>query len=79
MPRTNPPENETPDERFRRLATKRATEVVRRIRVLRHCSNRVIYRYSKDQVDRMFSVIEAELKRAKESFLQNEKMPEIEL
>ena len=79
MPKTNPPENETPEERFRRLAQKRTTEVIHRIRVLRHCSNRLIYRYSDEQVSKIFRLIEEELHRAKESFIREEKIPEIEL
>lgn len=76
---TNPPENESSQDRFRRLAQKRTTEVVHRIRVLRHCSNRAIYAYDNEQVNKIFSIIEQELKRAKESFVKEEKMPEIQL
>ncbi len=79
MPKTNPPENETREDRFRRLAQKRTTEVVHKIRVLHHCSNRVLYGYNDDQVNKIFNLIESELKRAKESFVRNEKMPEIQL
>jgi hypothetical protein len=79
MPRNPSPENETHGDRFRRLATRRAIEVVRRIRVLRHCSNRAIYDYTPEQVKKMFDLIEEEVKQAKESFSRDKKMPDIQL
>lgn len=79
MPRPKPPENETPEDRFRRLAKSRAQEVMHRIRVLRHCANRSIYHYSDTQVQEIFSALRKELERAEEMFKREEKPPEINL
>lgn len=54
---------ETSKDRFRRLATMRTNTVLKRLKVLGNCSNRQIYEYNEDDVDKIFSTIE---KRAKE-------------
>lgn len=79
MPRITPPSNETPEDRFRRLAKKRTEEVVYRIRVLRHCSNRSVYHYSPDQVKTIFTAIREELDRAEHDFIREQTRREIEL
>ncbi len=62
------PDNETPEERFKRLATYRTKEVLDRLRVLGHCANRQNYTYSKDQVNKMFSAIEKRMREVKGKF-----------
>ncbi len=62
-------------ERFQRLATKRTNAVLERLRVLGHCSNRSLYDYSDEEVRKIFSVIEAELKTARMKFQKTRKAP----
>ncbi|MFH1221878.1 MAG: hypothetical protein V1492_02200 [Candidatus Micrarchaeota archaeon] len=60
--------NEGPRDRFKRLAVKRANKVLEALRVFGHCSNRQIYEYDGDDVKKLFSVIDKELRRVKNQF-----------
>lgn len=62
-------------ERFQRLATKRTNGILERLRVLGHCSNRSLYDYSDEDVKKIFSVIEAELKTVRMKFHKTRKTP----
>ncbi|MFH1584919.1 MAG: hypothetical protein ABIB12_02200, partial [Patescibacteria group bacterium] len=58
-------EGETPRERFKRLATLRTNAALKRLKVLGNCSNRSIYEYSKEDIDRIFSEVESYMKEVK--------------
>ena len=60
--------NETQRERFRRLATIRTNEVLKRLKVLGNCANRQIYEYSEKDIDAIFSTIERKVKEIKMKF-----------
>ena len=60
--------NETPAERFKRLATLRTNIVLDRLRVLGNCSNRQVYEYTKEDIEKIFSAIEKVLKETKSKF-----------
>lgn len=60
--------NETPAERFKRLATSRTNIVLDRLRVLGNCSNRQVYEYTKEDIEKIFSAIERALKETKSKF-----------
>jgi len=60
--------NETPAERFKRLATLRTNTVLDRLRVLGNCSNRQVYEYTKEDIEKIFSAIERALKETKSKF-----------
>ena len=60
--------NETPKERFKRLATKRTNEVLKRLKILGNCSNRQIYEYTEKDVEAIFSTIERKVKEIKAKF-----------
>jgi hypothetical protein len=62
-------EKETRNERFRRIATKRTNEILEKIRILGNCSNRSSYEYTEEEVNKIFSEIERQLKLAKTKFL----------
>ena len=62
---------ETRREAFIRLGEKRTNAVIERIRILAHCSNPYYYEYSEEDVRRIFSAIEEELKLAKGKFNQS--------
>ncbi len=59
---------ETPEERFRRLATARTNEILRRLKVLGNCANRQAYSYSEKDVEKIFSAIERRLKEVRAKF-----------
>jgi hypothetical protein len=60
--------NETSEERFRRLATTRTNEVLRRLKILGNCSNRQVYSYSERDIEKIFSAIERKLKETRAKF-----------
>jgi hypothetical protein len=55
-------------QRFERVAEKRASDLIRRIRLLGNLSNRSNYTYTERHVRHMFSAIERELKLARSRF-----------
>jgi len=59
---------ETPKERFRRLATYRTNEVLKRLKLLGNCSNRQIYEYTEEDINKIFSEIERRIKEIKAKF-----------
>lgn len=61
-------QQETPRERFRRLATLRTNTILKRLKVLGNCSNRQIYEYSEEDIDKVFSEIERKVKETKTKF-----------
>lgn len=59
---------ETPREKFRRLATLRTNLVLKRLKVLGNCSNRHAYEYDEEDIDKIFSEIEKKVKEVKAKF-----------
>lgn len=53
-----PTKSENNRERFKRLASLRTNAVLKRLKVLGNCSNRSIYEYTEDDLDKIFSEIE---------------------
>ena len=60
--------NETAHDRFKRLATYRTNTILERLRVLGNCSNRQVYEYTKDDIDKIFNAIEKVVKETKAKF-----------
>ncbi len=60
--------DESRRSRFRRLATKRINNLLNQIRILGNLSNKSYYDYKEEDVNRMFKVIEEQLKIAKTKF-----------
>lgn len=54
--------------RFKRLAEYRTNEVLKRIKVLGNCSNRSAYDYSEDEINKIFSEIERNVREVKAKF-----------
>lgn len=61
---------ESKQQRFERLAEKRVTEALRRLRLVGNLSNRANYEYSDDHVRQITDALEAELKQLKSRFRQ---------
>jgi len=55
-------------ERFKRLATYRTNEVLKRLKVLGNCSNRSAYGYNREEIDKIFNVISQKVKETKSKF-----------
>jgi len=61
-------EGETKEEKFKRIATARTRRILDDLRLLGNCSNTNIYSYTQEDVNKMFSAIEKEVKRVKALF-----------
>jgi hypothetical protein len=68
--------DETRSQRFKRIATKRTNDIIRRIRLLGNCSNRSAYDYNEEQINKIFAAMEKEIREAKSrfSFPKNKKI-----
>lgn len=55
-------------ERFKRLASSRTSEVLKKIKILSNCANRSAYDYSEEEVSKIFSAIERAVKESKSKF-----------
>ncbi|CAN1535692.1 hypothetical protein MCETALH18_01602 [Methylophilaceae bacterium] len=64
---------ENKNDKFRRLATKRTNDIISKIRILGNLSNKSSYTYSDEEVQKIFKVIEDQLKDTKNSFLSKKK------
>jgi len=62
------PENETKRDRFKRLASLRTNEVIRRLKVLGNCANRQAYEYDADDVSKIFGEIDRKVREVKAKF-----------
>jgi hypothetical protein len=62
------PENETKRDRFKRLASLRTNEVIRRLKVLGNCANRQAYEYDTEDISKIFGEIDRKLKEVKAKF-----------
>jgi hypothetical protein len=67
MAKVNVP-GETADERFRRLATARTNEVLRRLRILGNCANRQLYSYTEKDIEKIFAAIDRRIKETRAKF-----------
>jgi len=55
-------------ERFKRLATYRTNEVLRKVKVLGNCANRSAYEYTEEEVNKIFSEIDKMVRSTKTKF-----------
>ena len=60
--------NETPEERFRRIAIVRTNAVLDRLRILGNLSNRQMYSYSQEDIKKIFSVINKQIREVRAKF-----------
>ena len=60
--------NESKREKFVRIAEARTNKIIDMIQLLGNCSNKAVYDYSKEDVKKIFSAIEEELRSAKSKF-----------
>ena len=60
--------NETPEERFKRIATVRTNAVLNRLRILGNLSNRQMYSYSEEDINKIFSAINKQIREVRVKF-----------
>jgi len=65
--------SESKRQAFQRLATKRTSAVLERIRILGHCANPQLYDYTQEDVKKIFQAIEKELRVVKVRFQNSSK------
>ena len=65
--------NETPEQRFKRIAEVRTNAVLDRLRILGNLSNRQMYSYSEEDIDKIFSAINKQMKEVRAKFNSREK------
>lgn len=59
---------ETRNSNFKRIATKRINTLLNQIRILSNLSNKSYYDYNEEDVNKMFRVLEEQLRLAKTKF-----------
>ena len=64
---------ETRREKFKRLAEKRTTSVLEQLRILGNLSNKANYDYSPEEVRKIFTAIDSQLRTVKARFTGNTK------
>lgn len=62
-------EQESRHERFKRIASKRTNDILEKIRILGNCSNKSSYEYTEEEINKIFSEIDKQLKLTKAKFL----------
>lgn len=60
--------NETPEERFKRIATLRTNAVLYKLRLLGNLSNKSRYSYSQEDINKIISAINRQLRELKAKF-----------
>ena len=55
-------------ERFKKVAGNRTNRIISQIRLLGNCSNRSNYEYAEDDIKKIFSAIDFELKNTKQKY-----------
>lgn len=60
--------SENKRERFKKLATYRTNEVLKKIKILSNCANRSAYEYTEDEIAKIFNEIDKTTKEAKSKF-----------
>lgn len=64
----NPVDNETKADRFRRLGIPRVSAVLDRIRILGNLSNRSLYEYTDEQIDKIENAVRNEFESVIKEF-----------
>ena len=55
-------------QRFINLASHRTNEVIKRIKILGNCANKSTYEYSDEDIKKIFTVIDSQLRDTKAKF-----------
>ncbi len=60
-------------ERFKVVAENRTNKILNDLRILSHCSNKALYEYSDEEIERIFQAISDAIAEAKTKFKGKEK------
>ena len=60
--------NEKPEERFKRVAESRTNAVLDKLRILGNLSNRQVYSYTEEDINKIFSAINRQVKEIRAKF-----------
>jgi hypothetical protein len=71
--------DESPGDKFRRLAAARTRRILRDLEILGNCSNRTNYSYGEVDVDKIFDRIDSKIVEVKSRFSPKERNPDFEL
>lgn len=63
----------SPRERFKIVAENRTNKILNDLRILSHCSNKALYEYSTEEVERIFQAVSDAAVEAKTKFKGKEK------
>ena len=55
-------------ENFKRLASSRTNEVMKRVKILGNCANRSHYDYTEEEINRIFSELERKIRETNAKF-----------
>jgi len=55
-------------KRFKRLASSRTNDIIKKLRILSNCANRSAYEYSEEDIAKIFAAIEHALKESRSKF-----------
>jgi hypothetical protein len=61
-------DGETKQDKFKRIASARTQRILEDFRLLGNCANTGTYQYNKEDINKIFSTIEKEVKRVKSLF-----------
>ena len=65
--------NESKQDRFKRIASRRVQETLDKLRLIGNCANTSVYSYTEEDKRKIFSVIDNEVKRVKALFNKSKK------
>ena len=66
-------EHENRNERFKRIASKRTNDILEKIRILGNCANKSSYEYTEEEINKIFTEIDKQLKLTKAKFITGKK------
>lgn len=67
---------EDKSQRFKRLASSRTNDVLKRLKVLSNCSNKSSYSYTTEEIEKIFNTIDKAVKQSKDKFKSSKKREE---
>ena len=74
-----PKVSESREGRFKRIASRRVQEILSKLRLLGNCSEKANYSYDTEQVRKIFSTIDNELKRIRALYNKSKSKDKFEL
>ncbi len=66
-------------QRFKRIATYRTNEVLEKLRLLGNLSNKTNYDYTEEELNKIFSAVEAQLRTVKAKFSSSKRKKDFTL